>query len=200
MSVFALFLFPSLAAEGAAERRTMDGPSWRLERGHKASGETDRRTRTEASTEQLLNGESGVKEKYDDWGVECIVVDAGKRCAASQFYEDPKTGMVVFAIQVYPSEEGGTRVLIRMPLGLNLSEGVRLKLDTQPAEQHAGVATCLPDGCLVLLRMSNINLNIMKAAQGLMISATSFASNEDLVFRVSFRGFSRSIERMEELR
>ncbi|MGO7867436.1 invasion associated locus B family protein, partial [Rhizobium ruizarguesonis] len=59
---------------------------------------------------------------------------------------------------------------------LKLSEGVRLELDTQPSEQHADVATFLPEGCVVLLIMSDRTVDIMKAAQELTVSATSFAS------------------------
>jgi invasion protein IalB len=87
-----------------------------------------------------------------------------------------------------------------MPLGLKLSDGVRLELDTQPSKQHADVATCLPDGCVVLLIMSDATIGILNAAQVLTVSATSFASGGKLTFRVSLKGFPRSLERLDELR
>ncbi|MBB4440208.1 MULTISPECIES: invasion associated locus B family protein [Rhizobium] len=195
-SVFALFLSGLIAPE-AAEPKTPDEPSWKLEPGYNHVGSLA--PSAAAPIEQLLVGADGIKEKYDDWGVECTNGDVGKQCAAGQFHEDPKSGVIVFAIQVYPSEQLGTRVLIRMPLGLRLSEGVRLELDTQPSEQHADVATCLPEGCVVLLIMSEGTIDIMKAAQVLTVSAISFASGGKLTFRISLKGFPRSLKRLEEL-
>ncbi|WP_260694721.1 invasion associated locus B family protein [Rhizobium leguminosarum] len=191
-------LLSGLVGPEAAQRKNSDEASWRVESGFNRAGSLA--LGAAAPSEQLLVAADGIKEKYDDWGVECAVVDVGKQCAAGQFHEDPKSGLVAFAIQVYPSEELGTRVLIRMPLGLKLSDGVRLELDTQPSKQHADVATCLPDGCVVLLIMSDATIDILKAAQVLTVSATSFASGGKLTFRVSLKGFPRSLERLDELR
>jgi invasion protein IalB len=47
--------------------------------------------------------------------------------------------------------------------------------------------------------MSDRTVDIMKAAQLLTVSATSFASGGTLTFRISLKGFSRSLERLEEL-
>jgi invasion protein IalB len=195
-SVLALLL-SGLVGPEAAERKNFDEASLRMESGYNSAGSLA--PSAAAPIEQLLVGADGIKEKYDDWGVECAIVDVGKQCAAGQFHEDPESGVAVFAIQVWPSEELGTRALIRMPLGLKLSEGVRLELDTQTSEQHADVATCLPEGCVVLLIMSDGTIDIMKAAQMLTVSATSFASGGKLTFRISLKGFPRSLQRLEEL-
>ncbi|MGV1822379.1 invasion associated locus B family protein [Agrobacterium sp. CG160-95] len=152
------------------------------------------------NAKKLANGADRIKEIYGDWAVECRMVEAKRACSMGQFYHNANTGMVMFAIELFPPENGLTKMLLRMPLGLRLSEGINLRLDDESSGQHAGIVTCTQEGCLVPLTLSASSIDTMKKAGSLKVSGMAFAEGANPVFHVSLKGFSLSFERLETMR
>lgn len=147
----------------------------------------------------LPNGADALKESYGDWAVECSIVEARKKCSVGQFQYDQQQRAVIFSIEVLPPEDGGYKIAVMMPFGLNLPDGIRLKLDDGSAEQRGSFATCLPNGCLVPLKFTDSSIEAMKVAKILKVSATAFGDRQNPTFNVSLKGFSSAIERLEDL-
>jgi invasion protein IalB len=148
----------------------------------------------------LPNGADTLKESYGDWGVECRIIRTQKKCSIGQFQYDQKQRTMMFSIEILPPEDGDYRVTVRMPFGLSLPDGVRLKLDDQAVERRGSFATCLPNGCLVPLKFSAFSIEMIKTARTMTVSGTALGGGQSVTFDVSLKGFSAAIERLRELR
>lgn len=94
----------------------------------------------------LPNGVDALKESFGDWAVECKIAGAARTCSMGQHRRDTKTGQIVIAIAIFLTENGSTKIVILMPFGLALAQGIQLRLDNWSAEQTAQFATCIVDG------------------------------------------------------
>lgn len=147
----------------------------------------------------LPNGADSLKESYGDWAVECNIVETWKKCSIGQFQYDQQQHAIMFSIEILPPENGDYRGSVRMPFGLKLSDGIRLKLDKQAVEQRGSFATCLLNGCLVPLIFSGSSIEAMKTGKTVVVSATAFSGGQSPTFNVSLKGFAAAIERLREL-
>ena len=145
------------------------------------------------------DGPDAIQERYGDWGVECKSVDRAMSCSMSQIHYNPSKGLLLFSIEIFPSREGQTNIQITMPFGLELSEGIRLQLDNQPAGPKANFATCLQQGCLVGIKISNELLEMIRNAENLRIVSTAYGADEHPAINVSLSGFSAALDRLKRL-
>lgn len=156
-------------------------------------------TSDEEQTSTLPNGADGLKENYGDWGVECRIVEERRKCSVGQYQYNQQQRVTIFSIEILLSEDGNYSVLMVMPFGLNLSDGVLLRLDDQAADQRASFLTCLPSGCLAPLKFSPDTIETMKRAKDMRVSATAFGGGQSPTFIVSLKGFSNAIQRLKDL-
>jgi invasion protein IalB len=165
---------------------------------HGGPGENAQAYEQAQSSMTLPNGANVLKETYGDWGIECRVAEAAKTCVAGQMQYD-QHDRVVFSISILQSDKGEYRILMILPFGLNLTNGIRLTLDEQAGEQRERFATCLPSGCLVAIDFSASGVATIKTARILKIRAIAFGSNQNTTFNVSLEGFTAAIERLKDL-
>ncbi|WP_181168990.1 invasion associated locus B family protein [Mesorhizobium sp. B2-4-14] len=145
----------------------------------------------------LPNGADAVKETYDDWAVECRVIQNNKRCSVGQFQYDEQQRALMFSIEIFPPDNNGNcLVAVTMPFGLNLSDAVILRLDDHAFEQPQTFATCMPTGCLVPFKLTNSSIETMKKGKIMMVGGKSYGSEKDANFTVSLKGFPAAIERL----
>lgn len=146
----------------------------------------------------LPNGANVLKETYGDWGIECRVAEAAKTCVVGQIHYDQQD-RIVFSIEILQSDKGEYKIVMIMPFGLNLTNGIRLTLDDQAGEQRGSFATCLASGCLVAIDFSDSGVATIKTAKILKVQAIAFGSNQNTTFNVSLKGFTAAIERLRDL-
>lgn len=204
----AILVLSSANVQAAAYRQSPDEGSWQVGRSVLAADpDNPRQPEAEmspymsgpASSPVLPHGADALKETYGDWGVECRIVQLTKRCSLGQFQYNEEQHTLMFSIEIFPPEDGDYAVAITMPFGLNLADGIRLKLDEQSIEQRGSFGTCLPTGCLVPVKLTSSSIEAMKTAKALMVIATAFSGGQHPSFRVSLKGFSAAIERLEDL-
>lgn len=160
--------------------------------------ESELKEQTQSST-TLPNGADYFKETYGDWGVECTIVEFRRSCSVGQSQYD-QVHTTIYSIAIYPPENGESKVVILMPFGLKLSEGVTLKIDNLPSQQNANFVTCIKNGCIIVLRFSDKTLDILKTSNILKIGSVSFSSGESTTVNASLRGFSAAIERLRNIK
>lgn len=148
----------------------------------------------------LPNGADALRESFGDWAVECKIVGTARACSMGLFQEDAKTRKKIIAMVISPPENGSTRIMILMPFGLALADGIRLKLDNRPTDHLAQFATCIPDGCLVLIAFSNASMETLKQAKTLTITATLYGSATGPAFTISLKGLAAAHARLMGLR
>ncbi len=165
-----------------------------------ASGEVDIPSVTAEDEPAPHYSANSVREGFEDWAVECKIIEAARRCSMGQYHEDKKTGRTIIAIAIFPPADGLTRVLVLMPFGLSLSQGIRLKMDGQPAAQIAPFATCVADGCLVPMVFSGDSIDALKHAGTLAIAATVHGTSTEQMFEISLKGFAAAYGRLISLK
>ena len=154
----------------------------------------------EDSQPALPNGVDALKESFGDWAVECKIIGAARKCSMGQYQQDKETGRMVIAIAISPTENGSTKIMILMPLGLELAEGIRLKLDNWSTARTAQFATCISDGCLVPIAFSDASMEALMQAKTLAITATVNGSHASPAFNISLKGFAAAYARLMSLR
>lgn len=153
----------------------------------------------EPSSVTLPNGADAVKETYGDWAVECRIAQNARECSVGQYQFDQQQRLLMFSIEITQPKNGDYAAIITMPFGLNLPDGIRLRLGDQPVEQLAAFATCLPTGCLAPFKFSTSSIETMKTTKILTVSAKAYAGGKDTSFNVSLKGFPAAIERLKNL-
>lgn len=135
-------------------------------------------------------------ERFGDWAVECRVRSAVRNCMMGQYQENPDTGKTVVAIEISLKENGVHKVVLLLPLGVNLNGGVQVKFDDKIVADHAPYATCLDLGCLVPFEASTAAIEQLKHAQKLQLTPSVFMSNAAPSFNISLRGFEAAWQRL----
>lgn len=144
-------------------------------------------------------GTTTLKEKFDDWAVECRTHEATTKCGVGQYQKDYRTSRTIVAIIVTPPAEGFVKVVVLLPFGLAVTDGIRIRLDNEVAEQHGEFATCIPAGCLVSLILSAATIDAVEHADKIQIFSNGYESGSPLPFTISLRGFSAAFARLKNL-
>jgi invasion protein IalB len=143
-----------------------------------------------------VSGPDGFTERFGDWAVECRTKGTARSCMMGQYQENPDTGKTVVAIEISLKEDGVHKVVLLLPLGVNLNGGVQVKFDEQIVAEHAPYATCLDLGCLVPFEATTAAIEQLKHAQKLQLTPTVFMSNAAPSFNISLRGFEAAWQRL----
>lgn len=135
-------------------------------------------------------------EIHGDWRVVCASPEGGdRRCTASQIQTERESGQRALAIELMLGDEGRVQGALALPFGLALPRGVVLALDdAEPAGDALGFSTCLPDGCVVPLRLAADTVAAFKAARTLKVYAVAAADGQRLMFTISLRGLTKALE------
>ncbi len=146
---------------------------------------------------ELPGGASSLRETYQDWTVQCQVVNNVKQCAISQ-QQQQQNGQRVLAVEFQPNSEGGVSGIAVMPFGLKLSEGVKLQIDDQAELPAIAFSTCLPAGCILPIQLDAKNVAASQAGQALKLKSASVDGRE-MTLPVSLKGFSAALDRVSKL-
>ena len=152
-----------------------------------------------APAAQLPNGATAINETFGDWTVDCRIVEGRKGCIMQQSQGNQQTGQRSFAIELRVPQTMRTEGLLLMPFGLNLDQGVKLKIDEQDLGQGARFSTCVPTGCLVPISLPTVATEAMKKGTRLIVTGTTLSSGEAATFNVSLNGFAPALARLTEL-
>lgn len=152
-----------------------------------------------AAADQLPNGATAINETFGDWTVDCRIVEGRKGCVMQQSQGNQQTGQRTFAVELRVPQTMRTEGLLLMPFGLNLDQGVKLKIDEQDLGQGVRFSTCVPTGCLAPISLPTVATEAMKKGTRLVVTAVTLSSGEAATFNVSLNGFAPALARLTEL-
>jgi invasion protein IalB len=104
------------------------------------------------------------------WRVECSGDGKALECRAVQQVFQRETRQLVLSAVVRPAPDAKTgAMLLTLPLGLNLTEPVTVKVDNGPAERQP-IQTCTNVGCFVTMTLTDKMLAAMRTGSELKIT------------------------------
>ncbi|MDP9588553.1 UNVERIFIED_ORG: invasion protein IalB [Shinella zoogloeoides] len=152
-----------------------------------------------AHASPLPGGASSLVETYDDWGVVCQAPGNVTSCLVRQVQSNNQTKQVVLTAEIVKLPDGKFVGALMLPLGLSLAQGVQLKLGDAPLGGARPFSTCLPQGCLVPIDITDDVITKLKTGSALDVAVTAAAPAQPLTFTVSLKGLPAALTRINEL-
>jgi invasion protein IalB len=122
------------------------------------------------------------------WRVECTGDGKSLECRAiQQIFQVPSRQLVASVAARYAPETKAGQISILLPLGLNLTEPVLVKVDNGPPERQP-IQTCNNSGCLVTLTAPDKLLAAMRTGTDLKLTVQD-ASKKAIELSLPLLGF-----------
>jgi invasion protein IalB len=104
------------------------------------------------------------------WRVECSGDGKTLDCRAVQQVFQRETRQPLVSVVVRPAADGKTgAMVVTLPLGLNLTEPLTIKVDNGPPERQS-IQTCTNVGCFVAMTLTDKLVAAMRAGSELKIT------------------------------
>jgi invasion protein IalB len=128
------------------------------------------------------------------WRVECAGDGKVLECRAVQQVVQRETRQVVLSLAVRPAPDGKTgAMLMTLPLGLNLTEPVQVKVDNGVSDKQA-IQTCTNVGCFVAMTLSDKLLAAMRTGTDLKITVQD-ANKKPVEMSLPLLGFGLAFDK-----
>ena len=143
---------------------------------------------TEASTAEEQTPPSG-------WITECDDQEEGSVCSVEHTILLSKTRQRLVTVTFKTEPDAPLPALmIQLPLGLFLPDGVELQIDAQPS-QHLPIQTCNDKGCYAGSTVSKEMLASLMAGEGLTVTFRSL-TKEVMTVPVPLAGFGPAYQKV----
>ena len=128
------------------------------------------------------------------WRVECAGDGKTLDCRAVQQVFHRETRQLVASALVRPAADGKTgAMVITLPLGLNLTEPVLVKVDNGTAERQS-IQTCTNVGCFVAMTLTDKFIAAMRAGSDLKITVQD-ANKKPIEMSLPLLGFGIAFDK-----
>ncbi len=120
-----------------------------------------------------LSGTAHAQDGVAAWRVECTGDGKTLDCRAVQqlFQRIPNQGdrLLVAVLVRRPDPKAAAQMAIQLPLGLNLTEAVQIKVDGGPVERQP-IQTCTNVGCFVSMAVNDKLIAAMRGGKQLKVT------------------------------
>lgn len=140
-------------------------------------------------------GASAITETHGDWTVICEADATRKTCIASQTLGTREGRQAILSMEAIPAGPDAANILLTLPFGLDLREGVGLDLDEGDLTATAPFSACTERGCLVDMNLAPEELALFRAGGALQLTARPIYEEEDVFFSLPLRGFASALDR-----
>ena len=135
-------------------------------------------------------------EQASNWVKRCNELKEGEKTAHCEIFQrlivkESGQRIAEFAIG-FPKDKQGARGVMILPLGMLLTEGVKMQVDEGQAFRF-DVRYCTANGCFAFLTMGDPVLNMLKKGDTANISFKTL-DGKDFSLSMSLKGFSKSLE------
>jgi invasion protein IalB len=128
------------------------------------------------------------------WRVECVGDGKTLDCRAVQQVFHRETRQLVVSALVRPAPDGkSAAMIITLPLGLNLTEPVSVKVDNGTAERQS-IQTCTNVGCFVAMTLTDKLIAAMRAGSDLKITVQD-ANKKPIEMSLPLLGFGIAFDK-----
>ena len=150
---------------------------------------TTAKTKTEAVQQEA-------KPSPVPWLVNCASTGTAVNCVASQKLFLQKTKQLLLGVTIRRPEDSKTGVMmIQLPHGIHIPDGVQLKVDKAKPAQHS-VQTCNQQGCYVGF---SIDAPLLKQMRSGNIMSVSFKNlnKKEVKIGVPLKGFDKAFDKIK---
>lgn len=133
-------------------------------------------------------------QKFGDWTVGCEQANGGQLCNISQIVQNPQSKQSVLVAIARPPQ-GEPQFLVRVPLGVILTEGVGVKVDDGKGVRLPFVQ-CMPNGCQTIVPMEADTITKMKAGNALNIVFVA-PGGQPVTAPLSLKGFTAAFDSLQ---
>jgi invasion protein IalB len=134
----------------------------------------------------LLPFHAGAQGATAAWRVECTGDGKTLECRAIQLILRERQLLMQIAVRYAPETKAATMSIL-LPLGLNLTEPVQIKVDNGPPERQP-IQTCDASGCLVTMTASDKLITAMRTGAELKITVQD-ATKKPIEMSLPLLGF-----------
>ena len=128
------------------------------------------------------------------WRVECSGDGKTLDCRAVQQVFHRETRQLVVSLVVRPAADGKTgAMVVTLPLGLNLTEPITVKVDNGPPERQA-IQTCTNVGCFVAMTVTDKLVAAMRTGSELKITVQD-ANKKPVEMSLPLLGFGLAFDK-----
>jgi invasion protein IalB len=128
------------------------------------------------------------------WRVECSGDGKTLECRAVQQVFHRETRQLVLSVAVRPAADGKSgAMLMTLPLGLNLTEPVLVKVDNGAPERQA-IQTCTNVGCFVAMTLTDKLIAAMRTGTDLKITVQD-ANKKPIEMSLPLLGFGVAFDK-----
>lgn len=128
------------------------------------------------------------------WRVECSGDGKTLECRAVQQVFQRESRQLVVSLAVKPAADGKTGAMIaQLPLGLNLTEPIILKVDNGATEKQA-IQTCTNVGCFIAMTIADKFLAAMRTGNELKVTMQD-ANKKPVDIGLPLLGFSLAFDK-----
>jgi invasion protein IalB len=128
------------------------------------------------------------------WRVECSGDGKTLECRAIQQVFQRESRQLVVSLAVKPAADGKTGAMIaQLPLGLNLTEPIMLKVDNGATEKQA-IQTCTNVGCFIAMTLADKFLAAMRTGSELKVTMQD-ANKKPFDIGLPLLGFSLAFDK-----
>ena len=129
------------------------------------------------------------------WLVNCAAVKGKSACQAIQRLTIRKTGQLLISVSVrIPPKSKNAAMMLQLPHGLFIPEGVSLKIDDQAAKKHP-IQTCDARGCYVGLPIDSRMLKSLRGGKTFSIGFKNL-TKKDILIPLSLGGFEEAYKKL----
>ncbi|MGC2856521.1 invasion associated locus B family protein [Novispirillum sp. DQ9] len=130
-------------------------------------------------------------QKFGDWTVGCEQANGGQLCNISQMMQNPQAKQSILVAIARPAQ-GDPQFLVRVPLGVILTEGVGVKVDEGKAVRLPFVQ-CMASGCQTIVPMEADTITKMKSGNTLNIIFVA-PGGQPITVPMSLKGFTAAFD------
>jgi invasion protein IalB len=128
------------------------------------------------------------------WRVECSGDGKTLECRAVQQVFHRETRQLLLSVAVRPAPDGKSgAMLVTLPLGLNVSEPVQVKVDNGASEKQP-IQTCTNVGCFVAMTLSDKLVAAMRTGTDLKITVQD-ANKKPVEMGLPLLGFALAFDK-----
>ncbi len=137
-------------------------------------------------------------ERFQDWSIICTGELNQRFCTLANEIRRREDNRRVVLLEVKPLDLEQALAGLTLPFGLALEAGVTLQIDDSPALPSKRYHSCMPEGCLVPLKLDTDILAALKHGQTLKVGAP-IVTGGTATFVLSLKGFATAYSRMVEM-
>ena len=139
-------------------------------------------------------------QKFKDWTARCEVNPnnpAERECVIFQtvFETNNKKNIMNVVVAMPPNQPNG-RVIVMLPLGVDLRPGIEFAVDDGQPTQYPYVI-CLKDGCQVHIPLETTLLNALKKGNKGIIRFRALPAMQNVAVPISFAGFTAAVNSLQ---